>query len=152
MPVEPALQLAVQNAAIATGLPGRAQLKRWLSAAFSCRAAITVRYVGTAEGRRLNHAFRGSDSATNVLSFGYGNPARGQPLIGDIVLCAPVVRREARAQGKALEAHFAHLAVHGALHLQGHDHACRQAAERMEALEKKILAKLGYPDPYASEK
>jgi probable rRNA maturation factor len=151
MPAEPALALAVQNAAIATGLPGRAKLRRWLSAALKCSAAITVRYVGAAEGRRLNRAFRGRDSATNVLSFGYGRPGRGQPLAGDIVLCAPVVRREARAQGKTQEAHFAHLAVHGALHLQGHDHGRRQAAKRMEALERKILAKLGYPDPYACD-
>jgi probable rRNA maturation factor len=86
-----------------------------------------------------------------VLSFGYGKPGRGQVLTGDLVLCAPVLRREARAQGKPLAAHVAHLTVHGALHLQGHDHQTRGAAARMETLEKKILAKLGFPDPYAGD-
>ena len=91
---------------------------------------------------------RDRDYATNVLSFGYG--ASGDALEGDLVLCAPVLRREARAQGKPLAAHVAHLAVHGALHLQGYDHETPRAAARMEALETRILAKLGFPDPYAA--
>ena len=152
MTATPSLELEVQNAATGAGLPGKAKLRRWLSATLASDASITVRYVGSAEGRRLNLAFRGLDYATNVLSFGYGRAGRGQPFSGDIVLCVPVVRREARTQGKSLEAHFAHLAVHGALHLQGHDHEQPRAADRMEALEKKILAKLGYADPYANEK
>ena len=107
-----------------------------------------MRIVGAAEARILNHRYRGRDSATNVLSFPYGF-ARGV-VHGDIVLCAPVIAREALAQGKTLEAHFAHLTVHGLLHLQGHEHAGRREAARMESLEKRLLAKLGYPDPYAS--
>jgi len=105
-----------------------------------------VRIVGTAEARRLNRRYRGEDHATNVLSFPY---ALSRSLVhGDIVLCGPVIAREARDQGKPLEAHFAHLIIHATLHLQGHDHVRRRDAERMEAVEKKLLAKLGYPDPY----
>jgi len=141
------LALTLQTAVNSPGLPTRAQLRRWLAAAIGCSAAITVRYVGVAEGRALNRAYRGRDYATNVLSFGYG--ASGDALEGDLVLCAPVLRREARAQGKPLAAHVAHLAVHGALHLQGYDHESPRAAARMEALETRILAKLGFPDPYA---
>ncbi len=142
------LQLTVQKAVSSPGLPAKPALRRWLAAALKRSAVITVRYVGIAEGRRLNRAYRGRDYATNVLSFGYGG-GRGEPLAGDIVLCAPVLRREARAQGKTLAAHAAHLTVHGALHLQGHDHALPRACARMEALEKKILAQLGFPDPYS---
>jgi probable rRNA maturation factor len=145
------LELTVQTAVNSPGLPARAELRRWLAAALEQSAAITVRYVGTAEGRALNRAYRDRDYATNVLSFGYGGAARGQVLTGDLVLCAPVLRREARAQGKSLAAHVAHLTVHGALHLQGHDHEQPRAAARMEALERKILAKLGFPDPYAGD-
>ena len=145
------LELTVQTAVDSAGLPGKTKLRRWLAAALEQNATITVRYVGAAEGRALNRAYRERDYATNVLSFGYGASGRGQPLAGDIVLCAPVLRREARAQGKALQAHVAHLAVHGALHLQGHDHQKPRAAAGMEALEKRILAKLGFPDPYAGD-
>jgi len=104
-----------------------------------------VRYVGESEGRRLNREFRGRDHATNVLSFVY----EAKPLAGDIVICAPVVAREARTQGKALDAHHAHLVIHGALHLQGYDHdrSAREAAA-MEKRERALLAKLGFPDPY----
>ena len=114
-------------------------------------AAIVIRLVAQAEARALNAAYRGVDHATNVLSFGYGGTGRSHALTGDIVLCAPVVRREARAQGKTLAAHIAHLTVHGVLHLQGHDHQSLSAAARMEALERRILAQLGYPDPYAGD-
>jgi len=145
------LELTLQKAVNSPGLPTNTELRRWLAAALAQSAAITVRFVGTAEGRKLNRAYRDRDYATNVLSFGYGKPGRGQVLTGDLVLCAPVLRREARAQGKALAAHIAHLAVHGALHLQGYDHQNPRAAARMEALEKRILAKLGFPDPYAGE-
>jgi len=144
------LDLTVQTAVNAADLPGKADLRRWLAAALQQSAAITVRFVGAVEGRRLNRAYRGLDYATNVLSFAYGSPAPGRALAGDLVLCAPVLRREAREQGKTLAAHAAHLTVHGALHLQGHDHQRPRAAARMEALEVKILAKLGYPDPYAN--
>ena len=141
----------MQTAVNSPGLPTKAELRRWLTAALEQSAAITVRFVGTAEGRKLNRAYRDRDYATNVLSFGYGATAPGQALTGDLVLCAPVLRREARTQGKALSAHVAHLTVHGALHLQGHDHQSPRAAARMEALEKRILAKLGFPDPYAGD-
>jgi probable rRNA maturation factor len=121
-------------------------VRRWASAALKRPGEITVRIVGNAEGRRLNRRYRGEDHATNVLSFPY---ALSQSMVqGDIVLCAPVIAREARSQGKTLEAHFAHLTVHAMLHLQGYDHGRPRAAERMEALERKLLTKLGYPDPY----
>jgi len=106
-----------------------------------------VRIVGAAEARRLNRRYRGNDYPTNVLSFRYALSAR--LVHGDIVLCAPVIAREARVQGKSVESHFAHLTVHGLLHLQGHDHEGARDAARMEALEKKALSRLGYPDPYA---
>ena len=145
------LELTVQKAVNSPGLPAKSELHRWLAAALEQSAAITLRFVGDAEGRKLNRAYCKRDGATNVLSFGYGDSGRGQVLTGDIVLCAPVLRREARAQGKALCAHIAHLTVHGALHLQGYDHQSLSAAARMEALEKRILAKLGIPDPYAGD-
>jgi probable rRNA maturation factor len=145
------LELTLQKAVNSRGLPAGAQVRRWLVAALGQSAAITVRFVGAAEGRRLNRGYRGLDYATNVLSFRYDGGGRTEVLTGDIVLCAPVLRREARAQGKTLAAHVAHLTVHGALHLQGYDHRSPRTAARMEALEKRILAKLGYPDPYAGD-
>ncbi len=141
------LALAVQYAAPRAGLPARGSLARWLGAALGRAARVTVRFVGAAEGRRLNRDYRGRDYATNVLTFAYG-AARGGALEGDIVLCAPVVAREARAQGQAPRARFAHLAVHGALHLQGYDHERAADAARMEARERRILARLGFPDPH----
>ena len=105
-----------------------------------------MRIVGTAEARILNRRYRDRDYAANVLSFPYALP-RGL-VRGDIVLCAPVIAREALAQGKTVEAHLAHLTVHALLHLRGYDHLRRRDAARMEALERKLLAKLGYPDPY----
>lgn len=142
------LDLTLQKVLASPGLPAKDEVRRWLLAALARDAQITVRFVGTAEGRKLNRVFRAGDHATNVLSFGYGE--HGQALSGDIVLCAPVARREARVQGKTLIAHLAHLTVHGALHLQGYDHQKPRAAARMEAQEKTILAKLGYADPYAA--
>jgi probable rRNA maturation factor len=126
--------------------PTSAQVRRWAGAALEKPGEITVRIVGTAEARRLNFRYRGEDHATNVLSFPYALSPR--MVRGDIVMCAPVIAREARSQGKTLEAHFAHLTVHAVLHLQGYDHRRPREAERMEALEKKLLTKLGYPDPY----
>jgi len=144
------LDLTVQKAVNSPGLPTKTELRRWLTAALARPAVITVRFVGAAEGRRLNSAYRGRDYATNVLSFAYED-ARDGTLAGDIVLCAPVLRGEARAQGKTLAAHIAHLAVHGALHLQGLDHRNQRAAQRMEAKERTILGRLGFPDPYVGE-
>ncbi|MCK0506765.1 rRNA maturation RNase YbeY [Aromatoleum anaerobium] len=126
--------------------PASALIRRWALAALQDDAEVTVRLVGEAEGRRLNRDYRGKDYATNVLTFVYDE---SETLAGDLVLCVPVVAREAAEQGKPLEAHFAHLIVHGMLHLQGFDHEAPDEAEEMEALETRVLATLGYPDPYA---
>ena len=119
-------------------------MRKWASEALAEPAAVTVRYVGEAEGRRLNREFRGKDYATNVLSFVYSR----KPLAGDVVICAPVVAREARAQGKEIRAHHAHLLVHGLLHLQGFDHGRSAEAQAMERRERRILARLGFGNPY----
>ena len=140
------VRLAVQYGVRRAGLPARPSLERWARAAARRRIAVTVRFVGAVEGRALNRAYRGRDHATNVLAFAY--PAADRGLEGDIVLCAPVVAREARRQGKPVRAHYAHLLVHGLLHLQGYDHARRSDARLMEAREKRILRRLGFGDPY----
>jgi probable rRNA maturation factor len=147
------LSLAVQYAAAGAKMPTRSQFRRWVRAALAAgrSATVTLRVTGAAEGKRLNTEFRGQDHATNVLSFVYDTPvsSRGPKVLsGDIVLCAPVVAREARVQGKPLAAHYAHLTVHGMLHLQGYDHQRDTDANRMERLETAILAGLGYADPY----
>lgn len=129
------------------GVPSKSQIRRWIEAALGADAEITVRFVGEDEGRALNLEYREKDYATNVLSFPYTE----EPLVvGDLVVCWPVVVREAVEQNKTVEAHAAHMLVHGALHLQGWDHENEEDAEEMEALEREILATLGYPDPYAS--
>jgi probable rRNA maturation factor len=139
--------LAIQRASRASHIPSDALVRKWARAALAREARVTVRYVAAAEGRRLNREFRGKDYATNVLTFAYA----GRPLEGDIVICAPVVAREARAQGKRTAAHHAHLLVHGLLHLQGYDHErSRGEAARMERRERAILARLGFPDPYVA--
>jgi probable rRNA maturation factor len=159
----PVLKLAVQKAIEGgdkANAPKKHAIRRWAQAALLRDAEVTVRLVGEAEGRELNRGFRGKDYATNVLTFVYGEgeamPAAGDegeggdgPLAGDLVLCVPVVVREAAEQGKTLEAHFAHLVVHGMLHLQGHDHENEADALEMEKLETDILGGLGYADPYA---
>ena len=142
--VPPKLSLAVQYAVEAAGLPTRAQVRKWVKAALASDAEITVRFVDEEEGRSLNHDYRSKDYATNVLSFIYSST----PVQGDLVICAPVVAREAQDQGKVIDAHYAHLIVHGALHLQGFDHEIEAEAEKMEAHETEIVIKLGYPDPY----
>jgi probable rRNA maturation factor len=142
----PALSLSVQYASNAPDLPTRAQVRRWTRAALEDDAAVTIRFVDGIEGRALNAEFRGKDYATNVLTFVYDDI---EPRTGDIVLCAPVVRKEADAQGKMLASHYAHLVVHGMLHLQGHDHERPDEAAAMEARETAILARLRIPDPYA---
>ena len=139
------LNLAVQYAVTANGKPTRAQFRRWVRAALDGDARITLRIVGQPEGRALNRDFRGKDYATNVLTFILHDAA---PLEGDLALCAPVVAREARAQKKSLAAHYAHLTIHGVLHLQGYDHENDADATVMESRETAILAKLGYADPY----
>jgi len=142
----PQLSLSVQYASNAPDLPTRAQVRRWVRSALAGAATVTVRFVDAIEGRALNAEFRGKDYPTNVLTFVYDDE---QPRAGDIVLCAPVVRKEADAQGKSLAAHYAHLVVHGMLHLQGFDHERADEAAVMEARETAILARLGLPDPYA---
>ena len=137
------MKLAVQRASRAAHIPSDASLKKWAGAS-GVRATVTVRYVGEAESRRLNRQFRGKDSATNVLSFPYS----AKPVQGDLVICAPVVAREARRQGKSVRAHHAHMLVHGLLHLAGFDHERGREAARMEARERAVMARLGFPDPY----
>ncbi|HEY6135174.1 MAG TPA: rRNA maturation RNase YbeY [Rubrivivax sp.] len=123
----------------------RHHVARWIRAALDAPAEITVRVVGEDEGRAMNRDYRGKDYATNVLTFAYSR----EPLVSaDLVLCAQVVEREAVEQGLALGAHYAHLIVHGTLHAQGHDHERAREAQRMEALESEILARLGVADPY----
>ncbi|MGZ5132077.1 MAG: rRNA maturation RNase YbeY [Caldimonas sp.] len=124
----------------------RHRVARWLRAALAAPAEITVRVVGSEEGRVLNRDFRGRDYATNVLTFDY---ARAPVVIADIVLCAPVVEREAGEQGIDLAAHYAHLVVHGALHAQGFEHERAADARAMEARESRVVAGLGFADPYA---
>ncbi len=140
------IKLTVQQASRGVGLPSPLQIRRWAKAAALQDAEVTVRIVTEGEGRELNRTFRGKDYATNVLTFTYPEQHR---LSGDIVLCAGVVRKEARAQGITLESHYAHLVVHGMLHLQGFDHERTRDAEKMETLETEIITRLGYPDPYA---
>ena len=142
------LNLAVQYAVSATGNPSRAQFRKWVRAALDHDARITIRIVGLAEGRTLNLGYRNKDYATNVLTFVFHDQA---PFEGDLALCAPVIAGEARAQKKTVIAHYAHLTVHGVLHLQGYDHEKNDAdALAMENRETQIMAKLGYADPYRS--
>jgi probable rRNA maturation factor len=129
-----------------SGLPPAPTLRRWAKAAQERDCIVTVRFVGTREAQTLNGLYRGKDYATNVLAFVYDDEI---PLAGDIVLCAPVLRQEAKAQGKTLADHCAHLVVHGMLHLQGYEHDTTRAARAMEARETAILDRLGVPDPYA---
>ncbi|MFN4340924.1 MAG: rRNA maturation RNase YbeY [Azonexus sp.] len=140
------LDLSVQYACHREGLPLRADFVRWARAALAGGGEITIRLVDAEEGRALNNEYRGKDYATNVLSFPYDT----EPVVlGDLVICPSVVAREAAEQNKPLAAHYAHLTVHGMLHLQGWDHEEDEAAQAMEDEERKILAALGYPDPYA---
>ena len=155
------LNLSVQRALAGvdtTGVPTRALFLKWARAALSGSADITVRLVGTAEARNLNRDYRGKDYATNVLSFPGELPEGVKlpkgvhlPLMGDIVLCAPVVAREAAEQGKPVAHHYAHLTVHGMLHLLGMDHQDPAEAECMERLEREILGGLDIADPYRIE-
>ena len=132
----------MQYAVPRRGLPGAASFRKWAAFASS---PVTVRIVGAREGRRLNRTFRKRDYATNVLSFPYG---RGE---GDIILCHPVIAREARNSGKTLAAHYAHMVVHGLLHLRGYDHEKKREAERMERAEARLLARAGFRNPYTVE-
>ncbi|MFA7399477.1 MAG: rRNA maturation RNase YbeY [Sideroxydans sp.] len=145
MNVENKLSLSVQFASNAKKLPTRQQFRRWVKAALQQDVQMVLRLVDDIEGRALNQSYRGKDYATNVLTFVYDD---SEPLYGDVVICAPVVAREAKEQGKDLLAHFAHLTIHAVLHLQGYDHENKRDAEKMEALETALMLKLRYPAPY----
>lgn len=150
------LELDLQLASEAPGLPGEADFRLWCELALRQRSAdseLTIRLVDEPEGRELNNTWRHKDYATNVLSFPADVPDEllDIPLLGDLVICAPVVAREAAEQGKALDAHWAHLVIHGCLHLLGYDHIEDEEAEEMEALERDLLAELGHPDPYRDD-
>lgn len=159
------LSVSVQVVARRPWVPGPAAVRRWARAAHAAgcarlsgrtrrafrvdRPALCVRIVGLAESRRLDRDYRGKDRPTNVLSFpASAEERRADGAIGDLVVCAPVVAAEARGQGKPLAAHWAHMLVHGTLHLLGYDHATARQARAMERLEVEILAGFGYPDPY----
>ena len=142
---KPKLSLTVQYVSTSAPLPTRPQWRRWIKAALQRDVSLTLRIVDEAEGRELNKAYRGKDYATNVLTFVYDDT---EPLSGDVVICAPVVEREAAAQHKDLSTHYAHLGLHAALHLQGYDHEEDAEAAEMEALETALMLKLRYPDPY----
>jgi probable rRNA maturation factor len=154
------LKIGIQGRDRFADLPARSTLAGWLrradghprSAAAARRGGpapgqVVLRFVDAREGRRLNHGFRGRDSATNVLTFDYQHA----PPWADIVICVPVARREAREQRLPLRDHLAHLVIHGMLHAQGHDHVRPGQANRMEAIERRLLAALGIPDPYREE-
>jgi probable rRNA maturation factor len=144
----PRLSLTVQSTVDASDLPKHTTLRRWVRQALARDAQVTLRFVGGRDSRALNRRYRGIDHATNVLTFVYDN---GVSLAGDIVLCAPVVAKEARAQHKTRMAHYAHLVIHGMLHLQGYDHERDDDAARMEAREITLLRGLGFADPYAAK-
>ena len=147
-----AIELDLQLIFDADDLPAEESFDRWIAAALDQRedAELTIRVVGREESRMLNQTYRGKDSDTNVLSFPAELPEGiGIPLLGDIVICAPRVVEEASAQEKDVQAHWAHLTVHGVLHLLGFDHQGDQEAVEMEARETSILASLGFPDPYS---
>jgi probable rRNA maturation factor len=141
----PKLQLNLQIASSASDIPTKAQFKKWAKATLRVNTEVTIRMVDADEGRMLNSTYRGKDYATNVLTF----PLTEVPhLMGDIIICAPVVEAEAHAQNKPLEAHYAHLTVHGVLHLHGYDHETEEQAALMESIEVTTLQKLGYANPY----
>ena len=140
------LWMDIQNVSTLAGIPSDFLFRKWARKALRVNAEITLRIVDEAEGRALNKEYRGKDYATNVLTF----PLLEEPFImADILICAPVVAKEAKEQGKTLEAHFAHLMVHGVLHAHGYDHEVPAQAELMESIEIQTLTNLGYANPYA---
>ncbi|AMG66882.1 rRNA maturation RNase YbeY [Providencia stuartii] len=147
------LQLACEET---TGLPDEALFQRWLEAVlpkFQPQSEVTIRIVDEEESHHLNLTYRGKDKPTNVLSFPFEAPPEVElPLLGDLIICRQVVEQEAIEQQKNAEEHWAHMVVHGCLHLLGYDHIEDDEAEEMESLETEILAELGYADPYLAEK
>ncbi|QLG89740.1 rRNA maturation RNase YbeY [Chitinibacter bivalviorum] len=152
------IEIAIQNESAHSPIPRKSLLKKWVRAALSeqiCDAQITLRFVDADEGRILNRDYRQKDYSTNVLTFTYDEDLPqidGMPLMGDLVFCGAVIEREALEQNKPLLAHYCHMVVHGTLHLQGFDHIEDTEAEAMESLETQIVMRLGYDDPYLSEK
>ncbi|GKS68073.1 probable rRNA maturation factor [Nitrosomonas sp. PY1] len=148
--MHPTFKLAVQYASgDSEALPTRQQFRRWVKAALTQQAEIVIRIVDEVEGQQLNGKFRGKDYATNVLTF---TDHDVQPMMGDIVLCAPIILQEAQQQRKQLHAHYAHLTIHGVLHLQGYDHLIESEAVAMEQMESQILSRFGYQNPYLEQK
>ena len=148
------IQTTIQNVSGATGLPRHRDFRRWVEAALEDtsveNAELTLRLTDEEEMRRLNKRYRDRDAITNVLSFPYGVPSGpGQPLLGDIALCVSVIRQEAREYGLRGMERWAHMVVHGVLHICGFDHESDDDARRMEALEGRILGRLGFADPYS---
>ena len=152
------IEIDIQDAGGAAGAPGATFMRPWIRAVIERHpdlgpVEISLRVVGEDESRQLNRDYRGKDRPTNVLSFAAGveaQPPEGPAFLGDIVICGPVVEREAAEQGKAVTDHWAHLLVHGTLHLLGYDHESESGATVMEALETSILGEHGVPDPYAA--
>ncbi|NCB57072.1 MAG: rRNA maturation RNase YbeY [Gammaproteobacteria bacterium] len=147
------LQIACTDSA---GLPSETQFQQWLDTAvlpFQQEAEVTIRLVDEAESNELNLTYRGKDKPTNVLSFPFECPPEVEdfPLLGDLIICRQVVEKEALEQQKTLESHWAHMVIHGSLHLLGYDHIEDEEAEEMEALEKEFMQTLGFPDPYKDD-
>lgn len=151
------IQLAYEDdPAIAATIPDADQLQQWADTVFALlelgEQELTARFVGVTESQSLNHQYRGKDKPTNVLSFPFESPPGLElPLLGDLVICAPVINAEAAEQDKTVHDHYAHMIVHGILHLLGYDHIEEHQAQEMEALEKRILAELGIDDPYRDD-
>ncbi|MFP1738941.1 rRNA maturation RNase YbeY [Lonsdalea quercina] len=147
------LQIACENS---EGLPSEAHFQRWLDTVlpqFQAESEVTIRIVDEAESHELNHTYRGKDKPTNVLSFPFEAPPEVElPLLGDLIICRQVVEQEAAEQEKTSEEHWAHMVVHGCLHLLGYDHIEDSEAEEMESLETEIMQGMGYADPYLAEK
>ena len=151
-----ALEIIVQNVASCATVPKTERIQYWIRHALgaNCAGELTVRVVGEAEGASLNERFRHGSGATNVLAFSHDDTVPDGPaesLLGDLVICAPVLAREASDQGKTLEAHWAHISIHGTLHLLGYDHENAEGARAMEARERELLGALGIDDPYRVE-
>jgi probable rRNA maturation factor len=148
------LTVDFQNVYDGEGVPDKALFRKWAQAAWLGEnpSEVTIRIVGALESQGLNHEYRGKDRPTNVLSFPFEAPAGiTVPLVGDLVICAPVVEKEAGEQHKTMAAHWAHMVVHGMLHLQGYDHIEDKDAEVMEDVEIRLLKQLGYDNPYETE-
>ncbi|MCZ4337413.1 rRNA maturation RNase YbeY [Shewanella colwelliana] len=149
------LALDLQIAIDSDRLPSQAQFETWVRLALGNTmpvAELTIRLVDKRESQMLNHTYRGKDKPTNVLSFPFESPAEVElPLLGDLVICVPVVETEALQQNKTLESHWAHMVVHGCLHLLGYDHIDDAEAEEMESLETQLIESIGFPNPYKEQ-